>query len=228
MAWAAKGRLNRIVHSQPQLMLITGGTDGGARAVMLEMLALAREAISLMTPGKRPAVLYAGNSSLADAVRERLSQLTQVFIAPNIRGLSGDALEGTQAALGDYFNQVKRQSKRFRRIAAASDSGIVPTARPIETMTAFFARAQDQDVLTIDLGSARAMLALGRQGMAETAIYNAFGLGHSAAATLALVGEAEVARWLPFHPKIGELAQYTARQGAATGEAALGYARALY
>ncbi|MCY3797554.1 MAG: glutamate mutase L, partial [Chloroflexi bacterium] len=81
----AKGRLNRIIHSRPQLIFIAGGTDGGARAVLLEMLALAREAVSLMPQSNRPAVVYAGNSSLATSAREMLSQQAEVLIAPNIR-----------------------------------------------------------------------------------------------------------------------------------------------
>jgi len=209
----ARGQLNRIIHSRPQLIFITGGTDGGARTVMLEMLALVREAVSLMPQGNKPAVLYAGNSSLATSVREMLSQQVEVLIAPNIRQRGGEALEPVQAVLGSYFDGVKRHSKGFQRIALMSDSGIVPTARGVETMTAFFARLRDQDVLTIDAGSAQTMLSLGRKGLVQTAICNDIGLGHSAASALELIGEGEVARWLPFHPRKGELAQYALNKG---------------
>jgi len=209
----ARGRLNRIIHSRPQLIFITGGTDGGARTVMLEMLALVREAASLMPQGNKPAILYAGNSSLATSVREMLSQQVEVLIAPNIRQRDGEALEPVQAVLGSYFDGVKRHSKGFQRIALMSDSGIVPTARGVETMTAFFARLRDQDVLTIDAGSAQTMLSLGRKGLVQTAIRNDIGLGHSAASALELIGEGEVARWLPFHPRKGELAQYALNKG---------------
>ncbi len=209
----AKGRLNRIIHSRPQLIFITGGTDGGARTVMLELLALVREAASLMPQGSKPAVLYAGNSSLATSVCEMLSQQVEVLIAPNIRQRGGEALAPVQAALERYFDGVKRHSSGFQRIASMSDSGIVPTARPVETMTAFFARTLGQDVLAIDCGSARTMLSLGRKGIVQTAIRNDIGLGHSAASALELIGEGEVARWLPFHPRKGELAQYALNKG---------------
>ena len=137
---SARGRLNRIIHSRPQIIIITGGADGGARTVLLEMLALVREAVSLMPQGSKPAVLYAGNSSLTASVREMLSQQVEVLMAPNIRQQGRDTLEPAQSELGRYFDGVKRHSRGFQRIALASDSGIVPTARPIETMTAFFSR----------------------------------------------------------------------------------------
>ena len=209
----AKGRLNRIIHSRPQLIFITGGTDGGARAVMLEMLALTREAISLMPQGNRPAVVYAGNSSLANSAREMLSQQAEVLIGPNIRQGGGEALDPVQSVLAGYFDNVTRHSKSFQRIAPMSDSGLAPTARGVETMTAFFARSLDKGVLTIDCGSARTMLSLARKGTLQTVVRNDLGLGHSAAAALKLIGEGEIARWLPFHPRRGELAQYTLNKG---------------
>ncbi|MCY4064425.1 MAG: glutamate mutase L [Chloroflexi bacterium] len=210
---SGRGRLNRIIHSRPQIIVITGGADGGASTVLLEMLALVREAASLMPPGSKPAVLYAGNSSLAASVREMLSQQVEVLLAPNIRQQGRDALEPVQSALGRYFDGVKRHRNAFQRIALTSDSGIVPTARPVETMTAFFSRLREQDVLTIDVGSARTMLSLGRKGLVQSVIGNDIGVGHSAAAALESIGEEEIGRWLPFHPRKGELAQYALNKG---------------
>lgn len=209
----AKGRLNRIIHSRPQIIVITGGADGGARTAMLEMLAIAREAVSLMPQGSKAAVFYAGNSSLVPSVREMLSQQVEVLIAPNIRQDGGEALEPAQAVLGSYFDSVKRHSPSFQRTADLSDSGILPTARGLETMTAFMARALGRDVLTIDVGSAHSMLSLGRKGLVQTVIRNDVGVSHSAASALELVGEAEIDRWLPFNPRKGELAQYALNKG---------------
>ena len=209
----AKGRLNRIIHSRPQLIFITGGTDGGARAALLEMLALTREAVSLMPQGNRPAVIYAGNGSLANSAREMLSQQVEVFVAPNIRQGEGEALDPVQSVLASYFSDVKLHSRSFQRIASISDSGLAPTGRGVETMTAFFARSLGKEALTIDCGSARTMLSLARKGKLQTIIRNDLGLGHSAAAALELLGEEEISRWLPFYPRRGELAKYALNKG---------------
>ncbi len=211
--FGAKGRLNRLVHSRPQLIVITGGADGGARTVMLELLALVREALTLMPPSRKAPVVYAGNSSLAPSVREMLSQQVEVFIAPNIRQAGRETLAPAQAVLGRYFDEVKRRGKGFQRLAALSDSGLLPTARGVETMTAFFARALGEDALTIDVGSAHSMLSLGQKGSVQTAIGNDIGISHSAASTLERLGEEAISRWLPFHPRKGELAQYALNKG---------------
>ena len=217
----ARGRLNRIIHSRPQIIVITGGADGGAQTVLLEMLAVVREAVTLMPQGSKPAVLYAGNSSLAASVREMLSQQVEVMLAPNIRQGDREALEPVQSVLGRYFDGVKRHGKGFQRIALASDSGIVPSARPVETMTAFFSRSREQDVLTIDVGSARTMLSLGQRGLVQSVIRSDIGVGHSAAAALELIGEEEIGRWLPFHPRKGELTQYALHKGVRPASAPL-------
>ena len=216
-----KGRLNRIVHSRPQLIVITGGTDDGARTVLLEMLSLVRQAVSLMPLGNRPVILYAGNSSLVQSAREMLSQQVEVLFAPNIRGGDGLALEPVQAVLARHFDERKRHSKSFKRVAAMTDSGILSTARGVETMTTFFSRTIGGNVLTIDFGSARTMLALASQSAVQTMIRNDIGVGHSAVSALELIGAEAVAKWLPFHPRKGELAQYALNKGLRLGSVPL-------
>lgn len=210
----ARGRLNRLVHSRPQLIIVAGGTDGGARAALLEMLSLVRQALSLLPLGSRPIVIYAGNSSLAPAVREMLSQQIEVVIAPNIRRADEAlSLDGLQAALAEAFDSHKRRLPAFQRLAAMSDSGIVPTARGIETIAAYFSRVERRDVLAVDVGSARTLVTLAQMGRATSVLCSDTGLGHSAADTLDRVGEQELANWLPFHPRKGELAQYALKKG---------------
>ncbi len=208
-----KGRLNRIVHSRPQLILITGGTDGGARTVLLEMLSVARQAVSLLPMGSRPTVIFAGNSSLTGSVREMLSQQAEVLIAPNIVGSSNNAWEAAQTVLASAVDDHRRHDRSFQRVAAMTDSGILPTARGIETMTAFYSRAMRQAVLAIDIGSARSTLSLAGKGRVWTESRNDIGLGHSAASALELVGEEAVNEWLPFYPRKGELTQYVLNKG---------------
>ena len=208
----AKGRLNRIVHSRPQLIVITGGSDGGARSVLLEMLSVVRQAVALLPMGGRPAVVFAGNSSLTTAVREMLSQLAEVLIAPNILG-GENAWEAAQTVLASAVDDHKRHGRSFQRVAAMTDSGIMPTARSVETMTAFYSRALRQDALAIDIGSARSTLSLAGDGHVWTGIHNDIGMGRSAASALDLIGPDAVSEWLPFYPRKGELAQYVLDRG---------------
>lgn len=205
------GRLAGIVEARPDLILICGGTDGGARAPMLELLRLVKQALLRLPPANRPTILYAGNRDLAGQAREMLGQLAEVLTAPNIRPTQDrEALAPVQSALAQVHSEhKKRRGFSFHQAAALSDTGLLPTAQGFEKMTAFFARALPGSVLSIDVGSARSLFSLSVGDQVSTAIHEAVGMGHSAADMLALVGEEAVAAWLPFYPRPGELAHYT-------------------
>src|SRR5215208_736252 len=68
----ADQQMDSIVRSRPDLILLTGGTDGGASRSIQKMLEAVGLACYLMPAEKRPMVLYAGNQELAQEVREML------------------------------------------------------------------------------------------------------------------------------------------------------------
>jgi len=208
-------RLNRIVDSRPDLIFISGGTDGGARAAMGNMLELARQAIAAIQPGNRPTVLYAGNKDLAASARETLGQLVEVMTAPNIRPTPHrEAIEPTQVVLSRFYNEFRRRAgSSYQNIAAVSDTGILPSARGFEMMTAFFARMLDTGVLSLDIGGAKSTLSIALGGGRRSALRTDIGMAQSAANTLELAGEEAIKAWLPFHPRKGELAGYAVKKG---------------
>lgn len=208
-------RLNRIVDSRPDLIFISGGTDGGARAAMQNMLELARQAVAAIQPGNRPTVLYAGNKDLAASARETLGQLVEVMTAPNIRPTPHrEAIEPTQVVLSRFYDEFRRRAgSSYQNIAAVSDTGILPSARGFEMMTAFFARMQGAGVLSVDIGGAKSAICMALGNGRRSALRTDIGMGQSAANTLELAGEEVIKAWLPFHPRKGELAQYAVKKG---------------
>lgn len=78
-------RINHITLSRPDLIFISGGTDGGAKSALLDLLNLSQLALMLIPEQIRPTVLYAGNKKLADTAKDLLGGLTKVLISPNVR-----------------------------------------------------------------------------------------------------------------------------------------------
>jgi len=208
-------RIQQIADSRPDVIFVCGGTDGGARAAMLELLSLVKQAVLLMPAANRPTILYAGNQDLADHAKHLLGQLAEVLTAPNIRPTQDrEDLAPVQAALAQIYGEYKkRRGFSFHHAAALSDSGILPTALGFEKMTAFFARAVKGSAISIDVGGARTLLSLAVNNEVRTTIHSDIGMGHSAANMLDLVGEDAVAEWLPFYPQPGELIRYTLNKG---------------
>ncbi len=57
-------QIDRLMRLQPDVVIITGGTDGGASRSIHKMLEPVGLSGFLLTPDKRPAVLFAGNQKL--------------------------------------------------------------------------------------------------------------------------------------------------------------------
>jgi hypothetical protein len=79
-------QLDGIVRSRPDLVILAGGTDGGASRSMLKIIESVGLACYLMPEEKRPMVLYAGNEKLAGDVRELLGAHSgKLVIGHNVR-----------------------------------------------------------------------------------------------------------------------------------------------
>src|SRR5512147_811457 len=78
-------QMDSIVRSRPDLVVLTGGTDGGASRSIQKMLEAVGLACYLMPMEKRPMILYAGNEKLAHDVQELLGgHAAKLQIAHNV------------------------------------------------------------------------------------------------------------------------------------------------
>lgn len=79
-------QLDGIVRSRPDLVILAGGTDGGASRSMLKIIEAVGLTCYLMPIEKRPMVLFAGNEELASDVRELLgAHAGRLMIGHNVR-----------------------------------------------------------------------------------------------------------------------------------------------
>ncbi len=208
-------RINKIILSRPDLIFISGGTDGGAKSALEDLLRLLTLTINLIPTQIRPTILYAGNKQLADKAKELLSESTQVLISPNVRPTEDEEeLEPAQILLGQAYDEHKeKQGFSYRNIAPTTSSGILPTAQSFATITEFFARTIGVNAMSIDLGSATAILSMSVNKDINTAIRTDIGMGHSAASLVEAIGEEAIAEWLPFYLQPGELNNYALNKG---------------
>lgn len=208
-------RLNILILQRPDLVFIVGGTDGGARSALLDMVSTVKLASSLIPERLRPTILYAGNAKIVDQVRDIIGDTAKLFTAPNVQPTeTEDELEPAQVLLGQAFDEYKeRNGFSFRNVAEMSNSGILPTAQSYAMMTEFYARMMGVNAIALDVGSATSTLAMYMNGDINSAIRTDIGIGHSAKDLLDLVGEDAVAEWLPFYPQPDELVNYVLNKG---------------
>jgi hypothetical protein len=203
-------RLNAVLLSYPDVLIITGGTEQGARDAVLRLAEIARLAVSLTSPDNRPTVIYSGNHANADDIQALFDDLTTVLIAENVRpSLQEERLDSARLQLGkafDYYNEIRSES--FAAIGSMSDSGVQPTAQSYTVMAEYLGKTHAGGVALVDAGSTTNVLAVASGGQLTSSIRTDLGIGHSARQLVEIVGEDRVARWLPFYLQPGELENY--------------------
>ncbi len=104
-------RLEHLLNAAPDVVLLVGGTDQGARQALLDYVHILELAAPLFPRGGRPVVLYAGNAALASQVQETLGGHYEVLIAHNVRpALERESLYGLRRTLQSLYRQhVLRQ-----------------------------------------------------------------------------------------------------------------------
>ncbi len=207
-------RLNTLLLSRPDVILVVGGVEGGAAQSVAEMLSLVKLAVTLTDPANRPSVIYAGNSRISAQVKEAFDGLTDIFVAPNVRPtLDSEQLEGAQAQFANAFDVYKeRRTRDFVNITGMTANGVMPTAQAYSTITRYLGETRGERVAMVDVGSAASVAALWDGHQLMTAIRPDLGISHNALSLLETVGLGAVRAWLPFTISDDELWDYAANK----------------
>jgi hypothetical protein len=78
-------KINAILNSEPDMILIVGGTNEGADDIVLDQVKIVEQTLALIRRGTMPNVLYAGNEALRKPIKRLLEPYTNVFVAKNVR-----------------------------------------------------------------------------------------------------------------------------------------------
>ncbi len=80
-----EARIDTFLRIQPDLILVAGGTNGGASQSVLKLIDVIGLASYLSPQEKRPEVLYVGNQALVKEVKGSLGKIAPLHIASNVR-----------------------------------------------------------------------------------------------------------------------------------------------
>ncbi len=204
-------RIDAFLEAQPDIVIVVGGTDGGAIESVERQLDLIGMAYSLMEEGQRPPLLYAGNQAMsADVVKAGSEAGIDVITAENVRPtLEIESLEDIQQQLAAFYNEQKTlTSGGIAELAAWSTQDLLPTAFGFARIVHLLGGLRGENVLGIDLGSSGATVAALIDGVRTLNVFDALGVGHGLAETLPTLRLENVARWLTTPPADDALANY--------------------
>jgi hypothetical protein len=193
-------RLDAIVRLRPDLVLVTGGTEGGASQSVLKLLEAVGLAAHLMPDGHRPDVLFAGNQSLRDEVKATFDKRAPLHFAANVRpALEFEQLEAAQYQLARITGYVRsRQIPGVKELDNWSGGGLLPTSMALGRIIRFLSKVYNstKGVLGIDIGSSATSLAAAFDGELVSRVYPQLGIGHGLKDFLEICPLDDITRWL--------------------------------
>lgn len=194
-------RLDTILQVQPDLIVVAGGIEGGAKGSVINLLEAVGLACYLMPKEQRPEVLYAGNSDLVKDVQESIGTLANLHIAPNVRpSYESEQLTPSQPALAQVFRLVRsRQIRGIQEVDLWTGNRLMPAAtafgRTIRYISKEYAHTH-KGVLGVDVGASATTLASAFSGDLKLSIHPGLGLGENLPEILNLCSLGAIMRWI--------------------------------
>ena len=195
-------QIDAILRAHPDVIILTGGTDGGASRSVQNLVESVGLACYLMPEEKRPAILFAGNQSLTSSLKTSLEKLTpSLHFSSNVRpSLDTEDLVPASRELAQVFSDVrKRQMPGVDGLAAWTGGRILPTAYAEGRIIRFLSQMNgaSRGILGVDIGTTAAVVAAGFNGKLTLGVYPQFGLGDNLPGLLRYTELEDIIRWLP-------------------------------
>ena len=206
-------QIDAILHARPDVIILTGGTDGGASRSIQKIIESVGLACYLMPEEKRPPILFAGNQSLNDSVKKSLGNLTpSLHFSPNIRpSLDTEDLAPASRELAQVFADVRKQTMPgVDELSAWTGGRMLPTAYAEGRIIRFLSQMNgtSRGILGVDLGTTAAVVAAGFNGKLTLGVYPQFGLGDNLPGFLRYTQLEDIMRWLPLDIAPGVVRDY--------------------
>lgn len=206
-------QMDSIVRLRPDLVLLTGGTDGGASRSIQKMLEAVGLACYLMPLEKRPMVLYAGNQQLADEVQELLGgHAGKLQISYNVRpSLEREDLVPARHELASLVMKLRqRQLKGMEELNLWTAGNMLPTAYARGRMIRFLSNLYEstRGLLSVNVGASATSIAAGFAGELTLGVYPQFGIGENLPGLLQYTEIDNIMRWLQLDISSNSLREY--------------------
>ncbi|MEW5957647.1 MAG: glutamate mutase L [Chloroflexota bacterium] len=197
---SAEARIQAIQTSQPDVILLVGGTDDGAERPVIDLANALAMALRVLPQPDPPHILYAGNRALRAQVVDILGPVTSVHSVDNIRPrLDIENLAMAQLELEKLYLQRKMlQLPGFQKLSNWCKYPVLPASKSFEKLISYLGRHNHLNVIGVNVGSAATAISTQAGDYQGTTVRSDAGVGYSMPALLKAVPLAKIERWLPF------------------------------
>jgi uncharacterized protein (TIGR01319 family) len=202
-------KIRRLRHLRPDMILLSGGTDGGdvkRVAEMAEML-VAADPKARLGAGYELPVIYAGNRDAAAIVSDRLASRTALTVVDNLRPtLDRENLGPARDAIHELFMEhVMAHAPGYKKLMTWSTVPIMPTPGAVGLIIETVARNDQLSVIGVDIGGATTDVFSVFGGVFNRTVSANLGMSYSISNVMAEAGIDNILRWVPFEVDEAEL-----------------------
>ena len=195
-------KIERIRSMRPDMILMSGGTDGGAVTHVVEMA----EYVAAAEPRPRFGVtyklplIYAGNKDAQPQVKKILGEKAALEVTENIRPvLEKENLAPARHKIHDLFlEHVMQQAPGYKKLIEMAGAPIMPTPAAVGLIMETIARREHLNLIGVDIGGATTDVFSVFGGVFNRTVSANLGLSYSISNVLAEAGLANIMRWVPF------------------------------
>ena len=197
----AEEQIDAVLKANPDLIIISGGTDGGASQSLQKLIEVIGLAAYLMPNDKRPIVIFAGNKDMAADVQELLGPLSSgLYTTSNIRpSIDTEDLVAARKELAHAVVAIrKNQLAGVDEVDTWTGGHMLPSVftegRIIHLLSKLY--GMGKAVLSVNLGASATTITAGFGDRLFSKTYPQFGLGANAIELLEYTTTEQISRWL--------------------------------
>ena len=195
-------KIERIRTLRPDMILMSGGTDGGAVTHVVEMA----EYVAAADPRPRFGVtyklplIYAGNKEAQPQIKKILGDKTALEVTENLRPvLERENLAPARHKIHDLFlEHVMAQAPGYKNLIEMAGAPIMPTPAAVGMIMETIAKREHLNLIGVDIGGATTDVFSVFEGVFNRTVSANLGMSYSISNVLAEAGLANIMRWVPF------------------------------
>lgn len=202
-------RVERLRQLRPDMILFSGGTDGGTIRHLVEIaeLIVSADPQPRLGDGHKLPVIFAGNRDAFPAVKELLENRVSLRQVENIRpSLERENLQPARKAIHDLFlEHVMQQAPGYAKLTGWTSADIMSTPNAVGVIMQMIAADRNINLLGVDIGGATTDVFSVFGGQYHRSVSANLGMSYSICNVLAEAKLENIQRWIPFEISDSEL-----------------------
>lgn len=195
-------KIEAIRRLRPDMILLSGGIDGGTISHVVELAELigAADPKPRFGLGFQLPVIYAGNKTARPNITEALGAKTSLYVVDNLRPvLERENLGPARHEIHNLFMEhVMAQAPGYSKLMSWTPVPIMPTPGAVGAIIETIAKQNNIEVVGVDIGGATTDVFSVFSGVFNRTVSANLGMSYSISNVLAEAGLENIMRWVPF------------------------------